>query len=71
MEKTYKSSDTQLVAQWIKPYAWKPFQCSNCEEGLDYNPLYSHKLHKFCPNCGARMLNSNYIHIHYDYEDID
>lgn len=67
---TYKISDTSLTAQWIKPKPWLPYQCSNCETEQD-NGLYNIdiNLSKFCPNCGARMINPKYNHTSIDYID--
>jgi DNA-directed RNA polymerase subunit RPC12/RpoP len=71
MEITYKISDTQLTAQWIKTHSWKPYHCSNCITDYENIPYQSYKLPFFCPNCGARMLNPKYIHYQNDYIDND
>lgn len=35
---------------------WCDWQCSSCGEDLCYNdPMPSHLLPRFCPNCGAKM----------------
>lgn len=70
-EMKYRVSDTTLEAEWKKSN-WigsSHHYCSNCNYGEDGGyPPRGFKLGEFCPHCGAKMKNPQWISFEYDYD---
>lgn len=66
---TYDISETQKTATWVKSSLGILFNCSNCKHTEDAGyPARSFRLGNFCPNCGFKMTNSQFVRIEYDYD---
>lgn len=67
MDNEFKTSDTQLEAEWIdaKRIGFKIYKCSNCKDS--HNIEHTTLLTPYCGNCGAKMSNPQYIKVEYDY----
>ena len=65
----YKSSRTQLTAEWIQRKYSSYYMCSNCEHTESHGyPPRAVNLGKYCPNCGSKMKNPKYVSIEFSYE---
>lgn len=65
----YKVSDAELTAEWKKNGYGHSYICTNCHHYEDAGyPSRSFELGTFCPNCGFRMRNPQYVIIEYDYD---
>lgn len=64
----YQCSDTQLTASWEKQFDY--YRCTNCHHTESHGyPARSIQLGRFCPNCGFKMTNPQWVHIEVEFED--
>ena len=67
MNNEFKTSNTQLEAEWIKGeiVGFKVYKCSNCGATHEVKPIL--RLTPYCGDCGAKMKNPQYIVDEDDY----
>lgn len=67
MNNEFKTSDTQLEAEWVKSdiVGFKVYKCSNC--GATHEVESVLRLTPYCGDCGAKMKNPQYIVDEDDY----
>lgn len=55
----------QIEAEWIKDKNFRIYSCSNCKNTshIERTTLLS----PYCSNCGAKMINSQWVKVEYDY----
>jgi Zn-finger protein len=64
--KDFVVSDTALEAEWIKDKGFtRIYHCSNCKDS--HSIERTTKLTSYCGKCGARMKNSQWVTVEYDY----
>ena len=68
VENMYKSSETQLTAEWLQRKYSSYYTCSNCEHTESHGyPPRAVNLGKYCPNCGSKMKNPKYVSVGFTY----
>lgn len=67
MNNEFKTSDTQLEAEWVKGeiVGFKVYKCSNCKASHEIE--CTTRLTPYCGDCGAKMKNPQYIFVEVDY----
>lgn len=63
----YEVSDTKLTAEWVIGSPLRTYyECSNCGETKHIG--FGVLLTDFCPQCGFKMTNPQWISVNVDYD---